>query len=171
MSVSRDFIDSYSPEARNLRNPESRNRNRRRGPETWKAAAVPTRGYCGAITLVFGFQIAEDLLKALISLREAGRLLLLLGQEVFQGLVQADGLVDLGARARPIGAEPDQFLHVRVGRHHPPGPIDERQIGGIGGAGHGAGDRFEDVDGRIATALGDRALHHDVAVQDTAYRI
>src|SRR5262245_54519253 len=71
--------------------------------------------------LVFCFRTTQDLLKALISLPKTGCFFLTLGEEFLQWPVQADGLIDLGAGTCPIGAEPDQLLHVGIGRHHPPG--------------------------------------------------
>jgi hypothetical protein len=64
MSVSRDFIDSYSPEVLTV-------------PPATGGASAPRNAaacepYCRAITLVFGFHIGEDLLKALISLARVG---------------------------------------------------------------------------------------------------
>ncbi len=49
--------------------------------------------------------------------------------------------------------------------------VNRRQIGRIGRARHGARHRLEHVDGRIAAALGDGALHHDVAVENAAHRV
>src|SRR5215471_4088455 len=121
MSVSRDFIDSYSPEAPSLldRAPIGRG-------GSLLSRTLPAYAQCGGTKLVFGFHIAQDFLKPLISLPKAARLVLALGEERLERLVQTDGLVDLGARARPIGAEPDQLLHVGVGRHHLPGKVDDR---------------------------------------------
>ena len=85
--------------------------------------------------------------------------------------MQPDCLIDFGTRPRPIGPKADQFLHVGIGRHHLPAARDDRQIGGIGRFRHSAGDRFEDVDGGIASALRDRPLHHHMAVQDAAHRV
>ena len=85
--------------------------------------------------------------------------------------MQGDRLVDLGAGAGPVSPQADQLLHVRIGRHHLARPVDRRQIGCLRRPRHGAGDRFEDVDGRIAPALGDGALHDDMAVEDAAHGI
>src|SRR5262245_35301438 len=119
MSVSRDFIDSYSPEV-----PDSRTcapRSAARGQTPWDRQDAdcghpgrPFGGQCGPTVLVFGFHATENLLKTLISLSKIGRFLLGLAQELLQRVVQADRLVDLGARPRPVGAEPDQLLHVRI---------------------------------------------------------
>src|ERR1700681_251698 len=109
MSVSRDFIDSYSPKPGILETgiPEPQPVAPIR---PWKAAAVPTSLHCGNITLVFGFNIAQDLLKTLISSPEAGCFLLPLGQEVFQRLVEAGGLVDLRGRNCSGGDGADQLV-------------------------------------------------------------
>src|SRR3979409_492059 len=116
MSVSRDFIDSYSPEAWILE-------PRKPGllepqpalTRPWKAAAVPTSPHCGNITLVFGFHVAKDLLKTLISLLKAGGFFLPPGQEVFQRLMEPDGLVDLRARAGPVKPDTAEVLPGHVG--------------------------------------------------------
>src|ERR1700726_2810832 len=107
MSVLRDFIDPYSrPEPNRLR----------RQPARTGSTAIERNG--ASILLVFGFQGCHDLLESAVAVRDPGRLLLGLGQERLQRLVQEDGLVDLLAGPRPIGPEPDQLLHVRIGRHH-----------------------------------------------------
>src|SRR3982074_383658 len=110
MSVSRDFIDSYSPEA-----PAPWNRSRQdTRSRSGLSGMIPTDAQCGGTTLVFGFHGGQDLLKALISLLKAGRLLLALGEELLQRLVQPDRLVDLRARPGAIRAEPDQLFHVGI---------------------------------------------------------
>src|SRR5262244_1298021 len=101
MSVSRDFIDSYSPEV-----PMGRRRLEFRRPAGTLVRAI---AQSGTTTLFFGFRNRENLLKTLISLPKRRRVILALGQEGLQRAVQRDRLVDLGARAGPIGAEPDQF--------------------------------------------------------------
>src|SRR5581483_6921973 len=165
MSVSRDFIDPYSPEAPTPRNSD------RREPGSLAGGTARAHGQCGATTLVFGFHAAENSLKALISLPKTGCFFLTLGQEGLQRAMQADRLVHLGARSGPVGAEPDQLLHVRIGRHDLPRLLDAGQIGGIGGPRHGPRDGFEHVDGRIAAAFGDGPFHDDMAVEDAAYRV
>src|SRR5579883_2195327 len=130
MSVSRDFIDSYSPEVRN--HPEGPGRRLREG------TLQRTGAHCGDIKLVFGFRAAQDLFKALISLPETRRLVLALGEKSLDRLMQANGFVDLGAGAGPIGAEADELLHVGICRHYPPSPVDDRQVGGVGSPRHGA---------------------------------
>src|SRR5262249_16606275 len=95
----------------------------------------------GTTTLFFGFRNRENLLKTLISLPKRRRFILALGQERLERAVQRDRLVDVGARAGPAGAEPDDFLHVRIGRHHAPLARKDRQVGRIGGPRHGAGER------------------------------
>src|SRR6516164_10366604 len=101
MSVSRDFIDSYSPEAST--GPGRNGQPLRREARQTRRAEPRPGNHCRATTLVFGFHGCEDLLKTLISLRKSGGLLLGLRQEVLQRLVQADRLVDVGACARPVG--------------------------------------------------------------------
>src|ERR1700733_14883020 len=98
MSVSRDFIDYYSPEAS----------PKKLGP---KAARIPPRGapiarIVARITLAFGFRGGHNLGQAEITFRQAGCFFLTLGQEVLDRLMQPDCLVDLGARPGPIGPKP-----------------------------------------------------------------
>src|ERR1700752_466493 len=101
MSVSRDFIDFYSPKART------------------KDAAERVRGATDAkgapITLAFGFPVRHYLGQTPITIRQAGCFLLTLGEKSLERLVQADGPVDLGAGAGAVGAEPDEFLHISIG--------------------------------------------------------
>ena len=94
---------------------------RRHAPDPTGSRRGPSHRGCGSTTLVFGFRRPQDLLKPLISFGKTGCFFLTLAEEGLERLVQADRLVDLGARARPVGAEPDQFLHVGIGRHHLPG--------------------------------------------------
>src|SRR5262249_57059226 len=77
-----------------------------------------------------------------ITIRQAGCFFLTLGEKSLERLVQADGLIDLRAGAGPIGAEPDEFLHIRIRRHHLPGTREDRHIGRIGGAPRCARSRF-----------------------------
>src|SRR5450759_5172298 len=128
------------------------------------------KGFCGQLGLI-GLLALEDLFKPLVSLCHTGCFFLKLAEEGLQRLVQGDRLVELGAGAGPVGPPPDQLLHVRIGRHHLGRPVDRRQIGCLRRPRHGAGDRFEDVDGRIAPALGNGALHDDMAVEDAAHGI
>src|ERR1700743_2528362 len=116
MSVSRDFIDAYSPEVPNCTRdapglPEGT-------PPVFQLCGV----HDGPTKLAFRFQTPEDLLQPPITVTEARHLVLGLAQKSFQRLMQPDRLVDLRAGTRPIGPEPDQFLHIGVGRHHPPPP-------------------------------------------------
>src|SRR5262249_26019233 len=149
MSVSRDFIDSYSPEASSEWPIRPYRTDRAMG------CLNRTIGNGGSTTLVFGFRLAEDLLQTGIPLRQRAGLVLVLAEELLERPVQRHRLVALAAGARPVGAEPDQLLHVRVGRHHLLGPGDRRQVLRVGGPWHRPRYRFEDVDRRIAATLGD----------------
>src|SRR6185312_2843295 len=122
MSVSRDFIDSYSP-----RSPELHAGRNRPPSGTPPVFSTLCGAHDGQKKLAFRFQTAEDLLQLPITVAQAGYLVLGLAQKSLQRLMQPDRLVDLGAGTRPIGPEPDQFLHISVGRHHLPPPRDGRQ--------------------------------------------
>src|SRR5262249_43366818 len=130
MSVSRDFIDSYSPEV-----PMGRRRLEFRRPAGTLVRAI---AQSGTTTLFFGFRNRENLLKTLISLSKRRRFILALGQERLWGGGRRGRLVDVGARAGAVGAEPEQSRHVRIGGHHGPGPGEDRQVGRVGGPRHGA---------------------------------
>src|SRR3977135_43544 len=126
ISVSRDFIDSYSPEVPICK------RDRPGIPQ-----GPHRHGYlCGAddglTKLAFRFQTSEDLLKLPVTGIQAGHLVFGLAQKALERLMQPDRLVDLGARAPSIGPKPDQFLHVGIGCHHLTHSCDGRQIGRIG---------------------------------------
>src|SRR3954447_8330715 len=86
ISVSRDFIDSYSPEVPY---------NGTTSESVWRHSVS------------FRFHPAQYLFKTLISLLKTGRFVFVLGQNLLQRAVQADPLVPLGAGAEPIGPEPD----------------------------------------------------------------
>src|SRR6516164_5756229 len=151
MSVSRDFIDFYSPKARD-----------KGAAERFPHGATERKS--AAITLAFGFRARHYLGQTPVTIRQAGCFFLTLGEKSLDRLVQADRLIDLRAGAGAISAEPDEFLHIPISRHHLAGTGEDWQIGRIGGARHGARYRFQDVDGRIAPALGDGAFHHNMAV-------
>src|ERR1700722_5831429 len=105
MSVSRDFINCYSPEATGPR----------RRPTL--GSGVPIRPDCRAISLAFGFRTAQDFIKTAVTIRQAGCLFLTLSQEVLQRLMKANRLIDLRTGSGPVGAKPDKLFHVRVSRH------------------------------------------------------
>src|SRR5580692_1222319 len=105
MSVSRDFIDFYSPKARDQR--------RRRG-----FLYGATDRDCAPITLAIGFRVRHYLGQTLITFGEARCFILALAQESLDRLMQADCFVDFGTGSGAVGAEPDQFLHIRIGRHY-----------------------------------------------------
>src|ERR1700722_19179362 len=118
MSVSRDFIDFYSPKAR----------------DKGAAERVPhgaTERKSAAITLAFGFRTRQYLGQTPVTIRQAGCFFLTLGEKSLDRLVQADRLVDLRAGAGAVGAEPDELLHIRIGRHHLPGVGQGRQKGRV----------------------------------------
>src|SRR5436190_21952284 len=119
MSVSRDFIDSYSRSPENVATLWSQGRPR----------AQENEPDAGTITLVFRIQAGQDLFKALISFAQTGCFFLTLGEESLQRVVQTDGFVDFRAGSGPIGPQPDQFFHVRIGRHDRAGAGDSRQVG------------------------------------------
>ena len=117
MSVSRDFIDSYSPEARNLRNPQSRNRNRRRGlrpkesrrgpdqPALWQHNVSFRFLYCPGFTQGVDILAPDRCLPSSGPGRPSG------------GRWRRVAAVDApGPETCPVGTEPDQLLHVRIGR-------------------------------------------------------
>src|SRR5580704_11308794 len=156
MSVSRDFIDYYSPEA--IPNPLDATRT--------PPGGAPMAGIVARITLAFGFRGRHNLGQTAISFRQAGCFFLTLGEKVLERLVQPDGVVHLRAGPDPVGPEPDELFHIRIGRHDLPGPVQGWQIGLVGGPRHGPRHRFEHVDGRIAPALGDLALHYDMPVEN-----
>src|SRR3954469_17233075 len=110
MRVSRDFIDSYSPEVPLLRMGRHRSSHRPAPGQHRFGYSVGTDD--DWTKLAFRFQIAEDLRLLAVALGQRRPFVLALAQEGLQRLVQPDRLVDLGAGARPIGAEPDQLLHV-----------------------------------------------------------
>src|SRR5262249_41368985 len=109
MSVSRDFIDSYSPEVPGC------TRGSADLPMKSPLGADGHRELCdaddGLTKLAFRFQITQDLRQLAVAVRQRRTFVLALPQEGFQGLMQPDRLVDLGAGTRPVGPEPDQFLH------------------------------------------------------------
>src|SRR5262245_41284906 len=107
MSVSRDFIDSYSPEAPSVFWNPGPCRHRRGPTRSSRQAAI--------ITLVFGFRVAEDLIEPPVALGQGAGFVLALAQELLQGPMERDGLVHLRAGARRVGAQPEQFLHVGIG--------------------------------------------------------
>src|SRR5579863_2226754 len=99
MSVSRDFIDSYSPEVPICYGT--------RAGSPWG----PRRHHnCGAddglTKLAFRFQTLKDSLQSPITFHEAGRFVLGLAQKPLQRLIQADRLVDFDARSSFVGPEP-----------------------------------------------------------------
>ena len=68
----------------------------------------------------------------LVTLVQAGHFVLGLAQKALQRPVQPDRLIDLLTGTLAIGAEPDQLLHVGIGRHDLARPGDDRQKGRIG---------------------------------------
>src|SRR6185437_14604148 len=106
MSVSRDFIDSYSPEVPNC------TRDGTGLPQGPRRPFQLCGAHDGLTKLAFRFQTAEDLLELPITVAQAGDFVLGLAQKSLQRLMQPDRLVDIGAGTRPIGPEPDQFLHI-----------------------------------------------------------
>ena len=66
---------------------------------------------CAAITLVLCFFAPQDPFQPLIAVRHSRCFFLTLRQGGLEGLVQGDGLVDLGTGSSTVGAETDQFLH------------------------------------------------------------
>src|ERR1700753_3957411 len=114
MSVSRDFIDSYSPEVPNGTRDETGLPNG--APPVFQLCGV----HDGLTKLAFRFQTPEDLLESLVTVAEAGHFVLRLAQKRLQRLMQPDRLVDLGTGTCPVSAKPDQFLHVGIGRHDLP---------------------------------------------------
>src|ERR1700761_7563572 len=105
MSVSRDFIDSYSPEVPNC------TRDATGLPKGTPPAFQLCGVHDGLTKLAFRFQTPEDLLQPPITVAEACDFVLGLAQKSLQRLMQPDRLVDLRAGTRPVGAEPDQLLH------------------------------------------------------------
>src|SRR5271155_5496291 len=109
MSVSRDFIDYYSPEAKTGK------------PMTGKPwcranpfARHPRSPDCGPITLAFGFRDRHNIGQTAISFRQAGCFFLTLGEKTLRRLGQADGLVDLGAApgaVGPLAGSAPPYLH------------------------------------------------------------
>ncbi len=97
-----------------------------------------------------------------------GPLFPLLAQESLQRRVDGDGTVHFRIRSLAVRPQPDQFLHVGEHRHELP-----RLLPGSAG-------RFaarirasfarwtEHIDGGITPPLGNRALHHNVPVEDAA---
>src|SRR5262244_1790049 len=100
MSVSRDFIDSYSPKPRAIADAVIL-------ADLVRRCLSSTASNRATTTLVFGFHVRQDLLKTLITLGQGGGFALALTQKLLQGAVQGDGLVDLRAAARPIGTQAD----------------------------------------------------------------
>src|SRR4051794_33037075 len=122
MRVSRDFIDSYSPEVPWLQETHTLGQHRSpHRPDGGQDRLCYSVGWDDDGTkLAFRFQIAEDLRQLAVAVRQRCIFVLALAQEGFQRLVQADRLVDLGAGAGTGGAPTGQFLPVRLGR--PPRP-------------------------------------------------
>ena len=60
---------------------------------------------CAAITLVLCFFAPQDPFQPLIAVRHSRCFFLTLRQEGLEGLVQGDGLVDLGTGSSTVGAE------------------------------------------------------------------
>src|SRR5581483_3755701 len=125
INVSRDFIDSYSPEA-----PKACWRKTQNARPA--SAQSQPGGECPPLTLVFGFHARHNALKPLISFRQTGCFFLTLAEEGLQRLVETDGFVDFRAGTGPIGSKADQFLHIGIGRHDLPRPGDDRQEGRVG---------------------------------------
>src|SRR5215467_9313237 len=126
MSVSRDFIDSYSPKPR-------ANADTVLLADLVRRCLSSTATNGASTTLVFGFHVRQDLLKTLITLGQGAGFVLALAQKRLQGAVQGDGLVDLGAAPGPIGPQADQFLHVGVGGHDLARAGEDRQVARVGG--------------------------------------
>src|SRR5215471_11668965 len=106
ISVSRDFIDSYSPEV------PIYTRDKAGSPVGPRRLQLNSAGDDGLTKLAFRFQSPQDLPEQAITLGKRGFFVLGLAQKGLQRLVQADRLVDLRAGTGPVGAEPDQLLHV-----------------------------------------------------------
>src|SRR3569623_2123216 len=105
MSVSRDFIDSYSPEVPQLHAGQHRSLpGSQPGPRPALLLCGPDDGLT---KLAFRFQIAEDLRQLAVAVAQRGIFDLALAQEGLERLVQPDCLVNLGAGARPVGPKPD----------------------------------------------------------------
>ncbi|MNS94342.1 hypothetical protein D3C72_1285540 [compost metagenome] len=96
---------------------------------------------------------------------------LVLAEEVLERGVQGDGAVDDGVGPGAIGADLDQLFHVGIGRQALTGAAVQFALGRGLAAGQGPADRLQHVDGGEAAALGDLAVHDDVAVQNTAYGV
>src|SRR5678816_3840901 len=87
----------------------------------------------------------EDAVEALEAGVEAGHLILVLRQEGFQRRIERDRPVDLGVRACAIGADPDQFFHVGIGRKRLARRAYELALVRRMAAGHGPADRLQDL--------------------------
>src|SRR3954452_17005673 len=117
MRVSRDFIDSYSPEVPWLQETHTLGQHRSpHRPDGGQDRLYYSVGWDDDGTkLAFRFQITKDLHQLAVAVRQGCIFVLALAQEGLQRLVQADRLVDLGAGAGAVGAQTDQFLHVGIG--------------------------------------------------------
>src|SRR5829696_2030927 len=113
----------------------------------------------------------EDVRETGVTLADGGCFFLTLIEECVEGRKKSDRLVDFRRRSGPVGAEADQFLHVGVGGQHLLGFLYDRPEDRIAGARHGARDGFQNVNGRITAALGDLALHEDVAIENAAHGV
>src|SRR5947209_665284 len=98
MRVSRDFIDSYSPEVPWLQDTPTSGRHQSPHRPDWgqDRLCYSVRADDDATKLAFRFQIAEDLRQLTVAVRQRGIFVLALLEERFQRLVEADRLVDLG---------------------------------------------------------------------------
>src|SRR3954447_24122072 len=101
MRVSRDFIDSYSPEVPWLHVGQHRSPHRPDGGQDRLCYSV---GWDDDRTkLAFRFQITEDLRQLAVAVRQRCIFVLALAQEGLQRLPRGGRLADPGAGARPGG--------------------------------------------------------------------
>jgi len=136
-----------------------------------RSAARCHRGSCGILHRILcgirgeqGGEPGEPILGA-------AAIALALRQQRLDSRCDPDRRIDLGAAARGIGAEPDHLFHVAIGRQDPargePDRLLRRRIAMRQRARH----RLQDVDRRIAAALGDPAGDDDMPVKDPAHRV
>ena len=84
---------------------------------------------------------------------------------------QRDRLVHRGIAAGAIGAEPHQIRHLGMQRQDRARAARQRILARRVAAGHRARQRAQHVHRRIAAALGDPPVEHDVPVEDAAHRV
>src|SRR5688500_13771401 len=111
---------------------------------------------------------AAELPQGLVEPRPLARSL---AEERLDVVDACDRLVDAAVASRLVGAEEDQVALPLVGREQLADAAGGRAMRVAGDLGHHARQAPEHVDGRPAVARAERALEHDVTVEDAAHLV